>query len=92
MDKYEEAAHERLCQRPNNNGSYNIAERVMLADDFRWYDAQREKEMCKWTRRVCGTGETHWYEYTTSCGRAKTVETPRTYCPYCGRRIKEVKL
>lgn len=56
---------------------------ILLALIAAW---EREQETCKWT----------WWTKTgvwrTGCGKVGVTRAPyHTFCPYCGRRIEEVK-
>jgi hypothetical protein len=65
----------------------------LLADAFRWLDAQREKETCEWELFKKDEPQIDGYPmdlsrvFHTHCGIFSRKEDK--YCPHCGRRIVE---
>ena len=44
-----------------------------------------EDEFCEWVKTD------GFYLHRTSCGEKDTFDDSYKYCPYCGKKIKEVK-
>lgn len=70
---------------------YNDAENVMsFCDEIRCAigeETVKEPEECEW--KLCGDSlGIKWYE---TCDEITTRKPRFRYCPYCGRKIKEVE-
>lgn len=56
------------------------------------YEDREERELCNWTNDA-GLGEQA--DWATDCGYLLRISSPTehkyTFCPYCGKRVKEKK-
>ena len=82
MDKYEKLAEEYICG--SRIFSVDGDNAKALADAFRWFDEQREKETCEWNRWI-GPEGIYW---KSSCNIMGLDLPTHRYCN-CSRRIVE---